>query len=266
MEEFKCCVCLGNYNSPVILNSGITICTNCADRVSKCPETNIELSAEIPNGFVTGFFRYPPVPRTLFTIKKLLKSSDKIAYMNQFDKIKLNNPRELFGNGLMCLLDIYEFKIFVGKCTDLDCSDNDGNKLFHYMCLLNELEFVKCLIGHGANIHCANENGDCPIHYACMWCNFELVKYLVEHGADITRTNKYGKQPISVVSDLTLKKGGRNPDTDRIIQYLAEHGADITLANFDDSGELLPARPHYIRIAVDRMMQFIRWTLRPLFE
>ena len=76
MEEFECCIWFGELYSPIILNSGTILC---ADKVSKCPETNIEIQQK-------------------FTIKKLLKPSDRITYMNQFDKIELDDPKNLTSN------------------------------------------------------------------------------------------------------------------------------------------------------------------------
>ena len=51
----------------------------------------------------------------LHSWEDLLKSSDKIAYMSQFDKIKLKDPYNIFNRGEF-LLNMNDFKVFASMC------------------------------------------------------------------------------------------------------------------------------------------------------
>lgn len=64
MDNFdNCCVCLNDYASPIIINSGTTICTICMRRLQgDCPKTRIKITTKISNNFVEKFFRNPPPP------------------------------------------------------------------------------------------------------------------------------------------------------------------------------------------------------------
>lgn len=54
-----CGVCLGEYVSPFIINSGISFCCECLLMIwHRCPETHIKITNEIRNDFITKFFRY----------------------------------------------------------------------------------------------------------------------------------------------------------------------------------------------------------------
>ena len=103
--------------------------------------------------------------------------------MKQYDEIELINPCELFNNG-KSLLSIDEFKLFVSKCINLECTNLRGKQLIHYA---NNLELIKCLVEKGVDVNCADKNGWHPINYACIRNDntLEIVKYLVENGADI---------------------------------------------------------------------------------
>jgi Ankyrin repeats (3 copies) len=190
-----CCICLGDIQSPVILNSGATLCGQCIYNVRRCPSNYIEITAKLPNKFATEFFRYPPVP-PIFSMEKLLKSPDKIAYMNQFDEIELGNPMNLINNRGGFVLNIDEFKVFASKCIDLNRTNYD--ELFGYACIYGNLDIVKCLVVHGADVNLIDIWGHGSIYNAC-YCGdeaLELVKFLVAHGADINCDNNGAERPI----------------------------------------------------------------------
>ena len=88
--------------------------------------------------------------------------SDGIAYMNQFDKIKLIDPSYLFDLYSKPLLNIDEFKLFVSKCVNLDCVDSFRKQLIHYACIDNNLDMVKCLVENGADINVKTNDGKLP--------------------------------------------------------------------------------------------------------
>ena len=52
MNDFdNCCVCLGDYGSPI-----------CMRKSQHCPRTRIKITTKIPNNFVEKFFRGPTTP------------------------------------------------------------------------------------------------------------------------------------------------------------------------------------------------------------
>jgi hypothetical protein len=127
MREISCCICLGDYNSPIILNSGITVCYTCSYEINCCPLTRINLTTKITNGIIDKFFRYP-LP---FNMNTLMKSSNKIEYMNQYDEIKIDDTIE--NNDFIMNND--EFKVLIDKCINLDyISYNERRCIMHYIC------------------------------------------------------------------------------------------------------------------------------------
>ena len=108
-----CCVCLDEYIT-LIINSGWSVCNACLHKLDRrCPSTRIEITIKLPNNFAGDFYQYP-LPPPDFDMKDLLDSSDKIAYMNQFDKIKIYNPDLLISDG-RCVLNLDEFKSTISK-------------------------------------------------------------------------------------------------------------------------------------------------------
>ena len=220
--DYHCCVCFGDDNPHNIINSGTTLCSGCIRDF--CPTTRIKITTIIPNNFTTNFFRMPQ----RFNIKKMLQLSDKIAYMNQFDEIELDDPNDLI-NYRKFLLNINEFKVFASKCINLHRTVVRGKCLFHHACSVNDLEMVKCLVEKGADVNCkfSTYNDRQPIHVACNWgdAGLELVKYLIDHGADIMSCeNLDGMYPINIAC-------GAPRDPVELVKYLVEHGADISNDN-----------------------------------
>ena len=88
-----CYVCLGDYISPVIINTGETICCSCMR--DRCPSSSTVVTNRLFNDFAAKFLRGPqlsPIPSLNappFNMKNMLNSSDKIAYMNQYHKIEI---------------------------------------------------------------------------------------------------------------------------------------------------------------------------------
>ena len=214
-----CCICLGDIQSPVILNSGISLCGQCVHKLHRCPSNYIEITSKFPNKFIAEFFRYPPLP-PIFSMKKLLKSPDKIAYMNQFDKIELYDPEDLFDyNYDKFLLNIDEFKVFASKCINLNYEE-----MIHYACIGCDLDIVKYLVEeHSVDINCTKD-GWYPIHVA--FNSLDIVKYLVEKGADINCRGRNGKRLIHIACD--------NDRSIELIKWLITRGVIVNCTNNDN--------------------------------
>ena len=84
---------------------------------------------------------------------------------------------------------------------NLNCPDEHGNRLIHYMCMFINLDMVKCLVENGADINCVNYLGYRPIHLACMRFDeaLEIVKFLVANGANVNCTDFIKRRPIHIV-------------------------------------------------------------------
>jgi ankyrin repeat protein len=218
----NCCICIDDYLLPVIINSGTSVCHNCVDSIKYCPTTRIKITVNLLNRFVMKFLRPPPV----FTICNLSESLDKIAYINKFDKINLDDPSCLIENGKF-ILNMDEFKLFASKCNNLDCIDTNGEQLIHHVCRINNLDIVKYLVENGANVNYANNLRCSPIHCVRFGRDgaLELIKYLVEHGADIKHRAIFGRTLIHYICmqrSVTLE----------LINYIVkELGADVNCAD-----------------------------------
>lgn len=115
-----CCVCLGDYRSPAALISGLLVCGACARNLSHHP-------------------------LALFSMEKIAKAPNKIAYMKQFNEIEPDNMELLIVNGAL-ILNIDEFKEFVNRCTDLERADNSGSTILHYVCKYGTLDMLRYLM------------------------------------------------------------------------------------------------------------------------
>lgn len=227
-----CCVCFGEYTPPVIINSGITLCDNCVHIF--CPSTHIEISIKLLNNFAMKFFQYSPPLAPLaplapsFTLNKLLKSSDKIGLMLEFDKIELDDPKNLIDVNGKFILTTTEFKVFADRCHNLNCTNEYGKQIIHYACDANELGIVKYLVEKkDADVNCFNNCGLRPMHYICRRGDkaLELVKYLISHGADVNCADiNDGRHPIYFASE----KGSESIE---LIKYLVKSGADVNCSN-----------------------------------
>jgi hypothetical protein len=82
MGELRCCICLGEYVWPTILNSGITICYECGYILDQCPLTRIDITAEIANNFIGKFFNALPI----FNMENLVNSQDRDPFSSLFNK------------------------------------------------------------------------------------------------------------------------------------------------------------------------------------
>jgi hypothetical protein len=214
-----CCVCLEECIT-LIINSGWPVCNTCLHKLGRrCPSTRMEITIKLPNDFAREFYQYlqpPPV----FDMEDLLKSSDKIAYMNQFDKFEIYRPGLLIKNN-KCVLDLDEFKIFAKKCINLDCSNVYGERLIHRMSWINNLDMVKCLVANGVDVNCIGIEGWYPIHYACQSGDeaLELVKFLIANGADVNCIDNWGWRPIH----MACLKGDKALE---LVKFLVANGAD----------------------------------------
>ena len=192
-----CCVCLDEC-ATLIINSGTSICSACAHKLDsdRCPSTRMEITTKLPNNFAKVFYQYPQPPLP-FDMEEFINSSDKIAYMNQFDKIEIVDPDTLIKNN-KCVLNLDEFKIFTKKCINLDCPGIYGRRLMHLICRTNNLDMIKCLVENGADVNCTDNLMERPIHFACDRGDkaLELVKFLVANGADVNCVDKWGKHPL----------------------------------------------------------------------
>ena len=221
-----CCVCLGDYASPVIINTGETLCYSCMR--DTCPTTCNIITNRLFNNFSVKFFRSPqlsPLPLLTappFDMGKMLISADRIAYMNQYDKIELNDRHSMVMN-CEFLLSVDEFKVFASKCININYTNpHTGNQLIHDACTGNRLDVVKYLVEHGADVNCVNKRRERPINYACGKNGdkaLELVKYLVENGADI------------YVDGLICDACWKGDEALELVKYLVGLGIDIHYTN-----------------------------------
>jgi ankyrin repeat protein len=118
-------------------------------------------------------------------ISEMMKSSDKITYMNMCGEIKINSPYEIC-HGYKIQLTANEFRIFANKCINLDCESSYGTRLIHLVCYSGTIDMLRCLVTHGVEVNCIGGDWDYPIHGAFYNENtLEMVKCLVENGADI---------------------------------------------------------------------------------
>ena len=224
----RCCVCLGECDPPIIVNSGITLCFQCVCELKYCPTTHIGIITYLPNKFAAGFFQYLlslPLPLLVvqppFSIEKLLESSDKIAYMNQYDEIELYDPEDLFDYDYnMFLLNIDEYKVFASKCINLD----EHNDIIHYACWGNNLDIVKYLVEErNVDINYIDRDGWYPIHSACN--SLDLIEYLVEKGADINCRGYKGNHLIHLVCN------DKYDESIEIAEWLIAHNVDVNCLN-----------------------------------
>jgi ankyrin repeat protein len=273
--ELCCCCCLNDYDSPVILNSGESLCEVCAKKLSTCPTTRFQIIAKIPNGIVKKFLQIPGN----FTIADLMDSINKIAYMNQYDTIELHNSSMLIKDGKF-LLNSYEFMIFINKCTNIECvNSSNQRRLIHYVCKYGTLNMLQCMISRNADLNCIDIYNWQPIHYACKNDDISLVKYLMEisgnfyyhdahlihllcrrgdealdairyfinHGIDINCINWNGGYPIHFacyVGDKGIK----------LFDYLMECGADINCVDINDSSYPI----HYACMHADKSLEMVK--------
>ena len=222
----RCCICLDERYHTLIINSGLSICRDCLnnDNVKYyCPTTRIKITVKIPNDFTMRFFRLPP----LFSIKDLSKSHDKIAYMDQFDEIDIDNFSELIGNGEI-LLNVIELKIFVSKCINLNYIDPFHREmLMKYACdEFNDLDLVKKLVEKGIDVNCVDTWGFHPIHFASKKGDkaIEIVKYLVSRGATVNCISQFGIRPIHAACE-------RGDKALELVKFLVMCGADVNCAD-----------------------------------
>jgi ankyrin repeat protein len=243
-----CCVCFGEYMTPVIINSGITICDNCVR--TYCPLTRIEITTKILNIFAIKFFQYTPPLAPSFTLNKLMKSSDKIAYIIEFDEIELDDPKNLIDANGKFILNVTEFKIFASKCINLLYANDYGKNLLHYACDANELGIVKYLVEkEGANVNCVSNNHWHPMHYICRKGDeaLEVVKYLISHGADVNCTDIHDQRPIYFASI-------KGSESFKLIKYLVENGADVNCSNNYGNRPM-----HYVCWGGDKSLDIVKY-------
>ena len=225
------CICHLEYHCATIINSGSSLCAICSKNCSRyCPVTNKKITIKLPNSFVRGFFRCLP-PSPPFHIFRLLESSDKIAYINQYNKIELDNDfYKLFYSGYEYSLNMYEFKLLLSKCINLDCTNTCGKQLIHYACGSPiYLDIVKYLVINGADVNCTDYDGERPIHNACWKGNeaLEVVKYLISQGADVncadSRRFRYPIHQACSRGDKALE----------VVKFLILCGANINCIDCD---------------------------------
>ena len=124
------------------------------------------------------------------------------------------------------LLNLDEFKVFVSKCINLNCTEDNilYRQLIHFASIANELEMVKCLVENGVDINCIAGGNVQSIHYACMMGDrsLELVKYLVENGADVNYPGNYRDNPLHFAC---------SSNSTQLVRYLIDNGAVINCAD-----------------------------------
>lgn len=115
-----------------------------------------------------------------FNMADLFKSSDRIAYLNGYDKITIGQSDYLIENDKF-LLNPDEFRIFASKCCNLL---SYGHGLMEYACKHNDLDMIKCLMENGVDSHTCFYGCCTPslITLASIHGDkaLELVKFLIE--------------------------------------------------------------------------------------
>jgi ankyrin repeat protein len=155
-----CCICLGVYRSPAALISGLLVCGACARKLSHHS-------------------------LTLFSMEKLAKVPNKIAFMRRFNEIEPDDMELLIVDGNF-ILNIDEFKEFVDRCADLERADKSGNTILHYVCKYGSLDMLKYLMEYGVNINCVNGDGLQPIEVVSFQSDM-MIKLLEKHGANVKK-------------------------------------------------------------------------------
>ena len=205
-----------------------------------------------------------PPQRRPFNMADLLKSPDKIAYMNKYDRITIGRYDYIF-EGDRFLLNPYEFRVFASKCDNLIVW---GYPLMEYACKNNDLSMVKCLAENGINTHnignaccttmrhigLASANGDEAIplvnflieNSTCTWCanyfdprmheackngngSLKIVSFLIEKGANVNEVVG-GETPLISACESAH-------DSLELVELLIKNGADV---NHLDSYGLSP--------------------------
>jgi ankyrin repeat protein len=241
-----CCVCLDECTT-LIINSGWPVCNMCFHKMGhRCPLMRMKITTKLLNNFTREFYQYP-LPPPVFNMEEFIYSSDKIAYMNQFDKIEIYNSHLLMENDV-CALNIDEFKLFAKKCINLDCPGIYGLCLIHRMSWINNLDMVKCLVENGADVNCVSHWGSHPIHEACHNGDeaLEVVKFLIANGADVNCADDSGWRPIHIA----CRKGDRELE---LVKFLVANGADVNCAN------IYGKRPIYLarRCGTTELVEFL---------
>jgi ankyrin repeat protein len=254
MDAIRCCICLGDYIFPKILNSGTTACGQCMKKITRCPESLVEISAIYDNAFMMQFLHI--LYYESFSMEKLLSSSNRIAYLRRFNKIENKEIRKLLDLPIEAFsLELEEFKLIIDKCIDVECTNSNGLRIIHLICTTGTIDMFKYLIEKGVNIECIDINGFRPIHYVhynsnplgfikcfvekrahlefpsrngvklihflCIKNLLESVKFLAAQGIDLNCADCYGLYPIHYVCEehkLELAK------------FLVENGADVNCA------------------------------------
>lgn len=262
MNEKHNCACLSNFTPPIILDNGETICDKCAQRPRQ-PFNQIK----IVNEFMSRYLR-------LFSINDLLKSSNRIAYMEQYAEIELDDPEKLIRNKKFSL-NFDEFKVFVDKCVNLECMAGEyKRRLIHIICELGDINMFYYLVSKNVDLDCNDSFNNRPLHSACR-NNLEMVKCLIGKGVDINSINDNGCLPIHIA----CTKGCRsstivhvNPfvivtdalhsndicnECDRaleLVKYLVENGADV---NCVDIFKRTPM--HYVCEKGNHALQLVKY-------
>jgi ankyrin repeat protein len=262
MNEKHHCVYSGSFTPPIILNTGETICGICA-RQPRQPFSQIKMV----NEFMSKYLR-------LFSVNDLLKSLDKIAYMEQYAEIELDDPEKLIKNRKFSL-NFDEFKVFVDKCVNLECTSEYNRRLIHIICELGDINMLLYLASKNVELDCADKFNNRPLHSACNGNNPEMVKYLVSKGVNLNSIDDLGRRP----THITCSKGCRNSmivfdnpyavvtsplhsddvcnDCDKsleIVKCLVENGADF---NCGDIFERTPM--HYACIRGNHALQLVKY-------
>lgn len=251
MEKY-CPICFDDFIFPTILNDGATFCFNCAYRIN--------INAKLRNTIVENYFQFDSPSVEPFALENLIRASNRIEYLNQYESVLLNNFQILY-SGRKLMISDDEFKLLVDKCDNLECV-HDGLPFFsfvcsflnfdlvkyvaekgvkmdviddafnmypmHYICLRNDttIDIINYFVNRGVDYECQSELKMRPIHYICRNENdlLELVKYFVEVlDADLECENEYGLRPIHYIC--------RRKDSFETLKYLAEKNINLECVN-----------------------------------
>ncbi|XP_053593899.1 putative ankyrin repeat protein RF_0381 [Microplitis demolitor] len=154
-------------------------------------------------------------------------------------------------------LDIVQYLLSNGACTDLPCTSNwkNGYTFLHLAAESGNKEILSLLLCDGANVNSKAINSLTPLHLAAEKKHLRIVELLLDYGAfiDCTDTSalRYGSTPLhfavengyAKIVEFLVKKGAnvnvkpRGNDTLlfmaakighlAIVQYFLKHGAHI---------------------------------------
>jgi ankyrin repeat protein len=148
---------------------------------------------------------------------------EKIVNNKQFYKL-LNytkfdfHDNFFFKNLLKNCKDEKILKHVIDNVIDLDCENNFGWRLIHYICVYSTPEMIKYIIDKGIDLECEDKNKNRPIHYICRYSTPKMIKYIIDKGVDLEYVDMYKRKPIHHICQFS---------TSEMIKYIIDKGVDL---------------------------------------